>query len=483
MGNKSIKKNYLYNLIYQILILTLPIITTPYISRTLGAEQVGIYSFIMSVVTYFSLFGTLGNSLYGQREIAYAKDNKEKRKKVFIEIITFRFITMFIAMVIFFIMFAANSQYDRYYQILLIYLLATACDISWFFQGMEEFKRTVTRSVIVRVVSVACIFIFVKTQQNLWKYILIYALADLLGNLSLWLYLPKYLKGQEVKNISLKRHIIPIALLFIPQIAIKIYNIIDKTMIGYIITNKSELGNYEEAYKVINVLFTIVTSLGVVMVPRMASIFASGDKVKLNEHMMKSFRFTFFLAFPITFGIIAIAKEFVPTFLGGGYELAVPIIYALAPIILLCGITNVIGTQYLLPTKRQKEYTISILAGLVVNVVLNIFFIQKLGAVGAAITTIISQITVVIVQILYVKKQVNVRYGLKTGINYFFASTVMFLVCFIPGIFINSNVTAIIVKIVLGGISYLGILVLLRDNYVYEVKNIVKKVLSGKKIS
>ena len=334
METKSIKKNFLYNLVYQVLILILPIVTTPYISRVLGAEGVGIYSFTISIVTYFTIFGSLGVAMYGQREIAYARDDKEKRKRAFIEIVLFRFITMAISVLVYIFTYATHNEYQEYYQILILYLLSFAFDISWFFQGMEEFKKTVTRNVIVRLLSVACIFIFVKSPVDLPKYLLIYSLADLIGNISLWLYLPRYLKGIEVKHLNIKRHMIPILLLFIPQIAVKLYNIVDKTMIGYMITDKSALGNYEEAYKVINVLFTVVSSLGIVMVPRIASVFASGDKRKLNEYILRSFRFTFFLAFPMMMGIIAISKEFVPIFLGEDYKDAAVIVNILAATIL-----------------------------------------------------------------------------------------------------------------------------------------------------
>lgn len=474
METKSVKKNYLYNLIYQVLILVLPIITTPYISRVLGAENVGVYSFTIANVTYFILFGTLGVSMYGQREIAYARENIGARKKVFFEIVVFRFITMLISMAIYFFAFAINNEYQQYYQILLLYLVATVLDISWFFQGMEEFKKTVTRNVIVRTVSVCCIFIFVKTHEDLWKYLLIYSLADLLGNLSLWFYLPKYFKGVKIKNVTLVKHILPIILLFIPQIASKVYAIIDKTMIGYIIEGKAELGNYEEAYKVINVLFTVVSSLGIVMVPRIANVFASGDKSKINMYINKSFRFIFLLAFPMTMGIIAISKEFVPIFLGPGYDKAIALINVLSPIILLCGITNVIGTQYLLPTKKQKEYTVSIVIGLIINFIFNLIFIPIYGAMGAAITTVISQIVVVLVQIIYVRKEIDVKKGLISGKNYCIASIVMVAICLILGIFIKNEIASLITKIIVGGLVYLAMLVILKDKYVDEVKEIIK---------
>ena len=261
MPKKSITKNYIYNLVYQVLTLVLPLITTPYISRVLGAESIGIYSYTYSILSYFLLFGALGVALYGQREIAYAGEDEVKRKKVFWEIQICRFIAAFVASVIYFIFFMRNGEYSIYYRIWFLELIAIGIDISWFFQGIEEFKKTVTRNLIVRLVSITLIFVLVKAPEDLIKYITIYAVADLVGNLSLWLYLPKYFKGIKIKNISAFAHLPAIIWLFIPQIASQIYNILDKTMIGNMIVDKSEVGYYEQAQKVIRVLLTVVTSL------------------------------------------------------------------------------------------------------------------------------------------------------------------------------------------------------------------------------
>ena len=267
-----------------------------------------------------------------------------------------------------------QGEYSVYYRIWFLELIAIGLDISWFFQGIEEFKKTVTRNVLVRLVSVTLIFVLVKTPEDLIKYITIYAVADLIGNLLLWLYLPKHFKGIKIKNISVFTHLPGIIMLFIPQIASQIYNLLDKTMIGNMVLDKSEVGYYEQAQKVIRILITIVTSLGIVMIPRMASTFASGDKEKLIDYMKKSFKFVFLLSFPMMFGIMSISKSFVPVFFGVGYEKVVVLIYVMAPNVILNGMASVIGTQYLLPTKRQKEYTTAIVAGLLANFVLNYIF-------------------------------------------------------------------------------------------------------------
>ena len=320
MKQKSISKNYLYNLFYQILVIVMPLITTPYLSRVLGAEAIGIYSYTLSIATYFILFGTLGISLYGQREIAYVQEDDKKRSITFWEILFLKIITMTISIFIFWVTYGMYGQYKIYYRILVIELISQCIDISWFFQGIEEFKKTVIRNSIVKLIFAICIFMFVKSPNDLIKYIVIIAGANLFGNMSLWMYIPKYIQKVAIKDLHVFKHLKPTILLFIPQIAVQIYTVLDRTMLGIIIEDKSEVGFYEQAQKVVKLLLTLITSLGTVMVPRMASTFAKGDKEQLKKYMYSSFSFVFFLAFPIMAGLILISGEFVPIFFGQVYE-------------------------------------------------------------------------------------------------------------------------------------------------------------------
>ena len=506
MAKKSITKNYIYNMVYQVLILLLPLVTTPYLSRVLGAEGIGIYSYTYAIVTYFILFGSLGVAMYGQREIAYAQENVEERKRVFIEIVLFRFVTIFVSSIIYYFFFIRGEAYQIYYQILLLELIAAAFDISWFFQGMEEFKRTVTRNVLVRVCSVSAVFLFVKNKEDLALFTLIYSIGDLLGNLSLWLYLPKYIKGVKVKNINTFRHIWPIILLFIPQIANQIYKILDTTMIGNLVQDKAETGYYEQGQKVIRLLLTVVTSLGVVMVPRMASTFASGDKKQIQSYLKMSFRFVFFLAFPIMFGIISISEAFVPVFFGAGYDKVVVLINIISPILLLMGVANVLGTQYLLPTKHQKEYTISVAIGVVFNFIANYILITKYASIGASIATVLSELLVVIIQYQYMKKEVPFKELLSLAWKYFLAGILMFVVCFGIRYVLNIesiltiqenialainmnneyfiNVVSIISQMIFGALTYFIVLVILKDDYVFKfIDKIKSRIFKKEKVT
>lgn len=478
MAKKSIVKNYLYNLTYQILTLLLPLVTASYLARVLGATGNGIYSYTYTIVNYFVLFGSLGISMYGQREIAYVQNNKTKKKRIFIELVLFRFITIAIASVIYYFSFMKQGEYSRYYRILFFELIAAAFDISWFFQGMEDFKKTVIRNIAVRLISVGLIFLIVKQESDLNKYLAIYAFADLIGNISLWFYLPKYFKGVKVKHINIVKQIPTITLLFIPQIANKVYNMLDTTMLGKIIADKAETGYYEQSQKIIRVLLTLVTSLGTVLVPRMANMFARGEKKQINECMKKSFNFTYMLSFPIMFGLIAISKDFVPLFFGPGYTKVIVLMDIITPIILLMGISNIIGTQYLLPTKRQKEFTISVVMGVVVNFILNYIMINLWNSVGACIATVISQLVVDIIQLHYVRNEINLKRMFRLSYKYFFTGIIMFAACMLIQALL-SGVVCIVVQIIVGACVYFGILIYFRDPFIYLLINKVREKLIG----
>ena len=473
MKQKSIVKNYLYNLAYQVLIIILPLITASYLARVLGAAGNGIYIYTFTIVNYFVLFGSLGIAMYGQREIAYAQNDKVKRKKVFIELVSFRFIAIGIASLIYYYCFMRKGVYAPYYRILFFELLAAGFDISWFFQGMEDFKKTVLRNIVVRLTSVALIFVFVKEQSDLWKYLTIYAVADLLGNISLWFYLPKHFKGIKVENISLTKQVPAIVLLFIPQIANKIYNMLDTTMLGRIIVDKSETGYYEQSQKIIRVLLTVVTSLGTVMVPRMANMFANGEKENINRYIKKSFNFTYLLSFPIMFGLIAVSKDFVPWFFGPGYTKVILLMNIIAPIVLLMGVANIIGTQYLLPTKRQKEFSLSVLGGIIVNFILNFIMIHLWKSIGACIATVLSQLVVDAILWYYVKDEIDIKEMIKLSYKYLFAAVMMFICCMLVRI-VLSGFVCFVVQGIVGVIIYFGILIIFKDEFIYLIIDRIK---------
>ena len=302
----------------------------------------------------------------------------------------------------------------------------------------------------------------------------------MLGNFSLWLYLPKYIQRIRIKELRIWKHFKPTIELFIPQIAMQIYTVLDKTMIGAIVEDKSEVGFYEQAQKIIKLLVTIATALATVMVPRMANTFANGEKDKLKEYLNKSFKFVLLLVFPLMLGIISIANKFVPIFYGEGYEKVIYLIIVISPIILAIGLSGVMGTQYLLPTKQQKKYTISVVVGSIVNFIFNMIFINLWQSIGASIATVIAEFTVTGIQFYLMRKEIKLLDVLKMAKKYCIAGIIMFCISIMIGILIKDNLLSIIIQIGISAIVYIGILLLMKDELVLEgIEKIRKKVLKN----
>lgn len=471
----SILKNYIYNLIYQIVVIILPLITTPYLSRVLGAENIGIYSYTLSIVTYFILIGSLGVAMYGQREIAYLQNDKKGRSKKFWEIVIFRMITLMISMVIFYFTYAASGEYKVYYQIFLLEIFANIFDISWFFQGMEDFKKTVGRNLIIRILSVILIFILVKDQDDLAKYIIIYVLTTFIGNISLWFYLPKYIQKVSLKHLNIIQHIKPTISLFIPQVATQIYTVLDKTMIGSILGDMSEVGYYEQGQKITKLTLAIITALGTVVAPRIANTFKDGNKEEINQYLNRSFKFVWLLACPMIAGLIVVSSNFVPIFYGDGYDKVATILCVISPLILAIGLNNATGVQYLIQVKKQRIYTITVVIGAIVNIVLNFILINIFKSVGAAIASVLAETAILIAQLIFVRKDINIKNVYKGAWKYILSSIIMFIFTILLKDITNNQFYNLIIQIVTGSCIYFVILFILKDEF---LKDVIQRVLN-----
>ena len=468
---KSIAKNYISNLIYQMLTILLPLVTTPYLSRVLGAENIGIYGYTISIVTYFILFGTLGVSMYGQREIAYKQSDKAARSKAFWEIIILRTITLSISILLFYLIYGRTGEYAVYYRILIIQLVANLFDISWLFQGIEEFDKTVVRNLIVKLLSLVLIFVVIKTPEDLWKYFAIYVGAELLGNMTLWLYLPKYLEKINVKTLEIKKHIKPVITLFVPQIAIQIYTVLDKTMIGKITGDMVEVGYYEQAQKIVKATLTVTTALQTVMNSRIANAYATKNEKEVKECLEKSFNFIWLITVPMVFGLIAVATKFVPWYYGEGFEGVTNILIVTAPILIAMGISGVTGTQYLVQIGKQKEFTISVICGAITNVIFNIILIHFFNGVGAAMASVIAEIVIALVQLKYFKDQFKITEILKLGTKCVISGIVMFIFVKLLTDILPISIINTIIEVIVGGIIYIIMLIILKYSFLTDIYN------------
>ena len=451
--------------------LVVPIIVTPYVSRVLGVDGVGQYSFANSIVSYFLLFAVLGTTTYGQRTIGYEQQNVENRSRAFWEIFIFRLITAFITLGAYgiYVALAVKNGGLIIYLILALNIFNVMVDISWFVQGMEDFKRTATTSIVFRVLSVTSIFLFVKSPSDLWLYVLFTVGFSVLSNMFLWIYMPKYLC--RVKGIKPFRDIKSIIQLFLPTIAIQIYTVLDKSMIGWFADGFTENGYYEQAEKVVRMALTAVTALGVVMIPRISRKFKEGEIEQVNNYIYKSYRFVWMMAIPIMFGIIAVASIFVPIFFGEGYEKCIYLMPILSILTIFVGLSHVTNMQYLIPVGKQNVIIVTSITGAVVNIVLNLCLIPWLASIGAAIASVAAEFCVTAVGLGYIVK--TKRYKLLPVLTcswkYWIAGAVMTGLLFLIKIYLPVTVWALIVLIAAGALIYFIVLVIIRDKMLLEI--------------
>lgn len=450
----SAKKNFIYNVIYQILILILPLITTPYIARVIGPEGVGIQSYTYSIANYFLLFAMIGINNHGSRSIAMVRDNKEELSRTFFSIYSLQVITsIFIAICyLVYIIFIAK-EYKVFFWIQMIYVISAAFDINWFFFGMEQFKLTVIRNTAIKLLSVCSIFLFVKEYSDLYIYSLIIAGSALISQLVLWKFVRKFISFTKVSLENIKNQIKPILILFIPVIAISIYKIMDKIMIGSM-SSVTQVGFYENSEKIINIPLGIITALGTVMLPRISNLQQKGNNNEIKKYMSISMEFVMIIAFGAMFGIIGVAPILIPIFLGDKFNECISIVSLLSITLLFIAWANVIRTQFLIPRKFDKIYVVSTILGAVINFISNLFFISEYGALGATIGTILAEASVAIYQTIMVRKYLEINIYFKKSIVYLIPAIIM-LLCIrsMQDLFVKPILTAII-QIIAGGSIY-----------------------------
>ena len=325
MGNlkskkSSIKQNYAYNLIYQISTIIVPLITLPYVSRIFHASGIGIYSYTLSIVTYFSMFSVLGIAVYGQLEIAKFRDNIEKRSKIFLEIIYTRIILGFIIMLLYSLLIIFSKEYKMMYIIMSFNILGSLADISWYFQGMEQFKPIALKNTFIKIFGAILIMTIIKRESQIYLYAAILQGTYFLGNASLWPNLKNSIVKTNIDKNSVINHLKKSFIYFIPSFATSIYTVLDKSMIGWLSTSNAQNGYYEQAHKIEQVLVTLVTSLGTVTMPRIAYLQQEKKNEKIKEIVNNAIEFVCFLSFPIFIGIISISNRLIPFFLGNGYD-------------------------------------------------------------------------------------------------------------------------------------------------------------------
>lgn len=469
----KVVKNYLYNASYQLLAIILPLITAPYVSRTLKPSGVGIYSYTNSLIQWFTILSILGIDLYGQKQIASVRDNKKKLSITFWEIQIVKTVFTTISFILLYLFILIYGKYSKYLWLQSLNIVATLLDISWLYMGLENFKITVIRNTIVKIASLILIFTFVKNSSDVGLYIFITGLAVAVGNFTLWPYLKDIIQKVNFKKLHPFKHFIPTLAYFIPQNATQIYLIINKNMLGFMDTTTAS-GFYNNADNLTRMVLVSVTSVGTVMMPHIANEFSKGNLNNIKKYTYTSFEFVSALSFAMAFGIAGIAQKGAVLFYGNGYGPVGTAMMIESIIILFLGWSNTLGTQYLIPTNRVHKYTQSVMIGAGINIILNIPLINFFGLDGAMFATVISQFIIILYQFNLVKNELNFHMMFRDNHKYLFSGLLMFIVVYYMNNKMSGNFISLVIQIIIGAIIYIIMMFLLRVHLLKVIFETVK---------
>lgn len=476
MRNNSLKFNIILSSIHQLLTLFLPLVTAPYVSRVLGAEGTGIFSYTSSIQAYFTIFAALGTGVYGVREIARKRNNKKQYSTLFWEIELLTVLTSSVAIILWLLWAVFSKEFQLIYLILTLNLFAVLFDISWFYTGLEQFVYTIGLNALFKIFGTIAIFTFIKEPSDLNTYIFIIASTSLLSSISLWIYLPKILVKVSLNTLSLKGHLKQTLIYFVPTIATSIYTVLDKTMIGVITQNANENGYYEQATKIINILKSITfTALNSVLGARIAYLFSEKKYDEIKSRIALSLDFIFFIGMAFFFGLLSVSETFVPIFFGQGYDQVIYLLYVFSPIVVIIGVSNCLGSQYYTPAGLRSQSAKYIIIGSVFNLLLNLVFIPVFRSKGAVISSVLAES---LITFLYVKNS-NGYVDFKQLASYFnprfIAGFIMYLIILFIKQYLPNDLLGLLIQVLIGGMTYFMITYLQKDNILQILKAKISK--------
>lgn len=452
----SVKRNFSYNIFYQILTAILPLATAPYIARVIGPDGVGINSYVYAMVSYFMLFAILGLNNYGNREISRCRDDLNVRSAKFWQIYFMQLTISAIVLILYFLFccFLIKPEYKYVGLLSCFYIFGAMIDINWFFFGMEQFKTTVTRNTIIKLITFALTFIVVKQESDLWKYVLLLSLSYFVSQAVLWLFLKNHVVFVKPTISEVLLHIKPNLILFLPVLAISIYEIMDKIMIGAI-SGHIQTGYYEYAYKIVRMPGFVFSALGTVMLPRISNLVAKKEFNTVNQYIRDSLQLSVILSSAMAFGLAGIANRFIPIFYGNGYEPCIRLMQCLAPVLIFSSWKSILRTQCLIPRGKDKSYIISVVLGAVINLIINAILIVRIGAFGAAIGTLSSEFIVCVYQSFASKDELPIKKYILENWYWIIAGVCMYITLIFTDFVFPDNALGLAIMIMFGAIIYI----------------------------
>lgn len=459
---------------YQLVALIVPLVTAPYLVRVIGAEGTGVYSYVNSVTSLVTTFVMLGIFSYGNRQIAYVRDDPKKLNDTFWRIMTCRLVISIIGTVIFVLIVLINGRYYLYFLYYYTYMLGYFVDCTWLFVGVEDMKWAVLKNTIMKLLAAAMIFLFVKNSEDVGLYIFIQGASILFANMLAYSQLKRYVSRLKLIFKGIKKDLYGSFLLFLPSMAATIYLQCDKIMIELLGHQTNQVSQYDYAEKIVTIPLSFITVLSTVMMPRIAYEFAKGRKKEIAVLLNKAATISLFLACPLTFGMMAIAGKLIPWYLGSEFLPSIIVIMIISPIIVTNTLTGISGNQYFTATNQIAILMKAQVTACVGNIIVNAILIPKYGLYGAAIATLLSSIVCATIQYVFLCRQIKLPRLMITGLKYTIYSFGMFVILLIVTNGMKASPITNIAQIFIGAGIYLTFCLITKDQTLRELFYIVR---------
>lgn len=470
----SVAKNLFYQSLFQGVKILMPVITIPIISKALGAQGIGIYSFTNSIAEYFILLSGLGITLYGNREIARVRDDKEKMNQTFSELVSLKLVTTIVSFILYSVVVLVFFQRDLlYYLIQSLHIIAVLFDISWFFMGIEDFKKVSLSNLAVQTMVFFGILFFINDYDDLPLYLLLQSLGNLLSQLVMWSFVFKKISIQLVPIKQMTRHLIPMVAYFFPQIAVIFYTTLSKTILG-VLESPTAVGIYTNTLNLSTIIITMISTINLVMLPKMSNLFSKNKIDEINKTLHSLIHAQMFISIPAAFGVSALAATMVPWFFGSDFEILKIYIPIIAPVIIIMPIGIAISNQYLLPRGNTKIYSYSTFGGAAISIILNFSLIPILGVIGSVITSLIVETFVTAFRLIYLNRQTKFTFDIVLILKMVASAVIMAVTIKLTTKGMDDNFVTTLVQIVIGSVTYGSCSIALKVPYLKDLFLLLK---------
>ena len=483
MIQKSLVKNTIYYLIYKLLNLIFPLFSGIYIARVLSPESIGQVSYAQNIVQYFIIFAFLGIPTYGIREVSNVRNEPVQLNRVFSELFIINFISTLFFLILYLALIFVNKSFFQLiylYLIMSISLIFNIFNIDWLFEGLEEYGYISIRNTIFKFISILLLLTFVRGKDDY----LIFAFINVLGiagnNILNMIHSKKYISF-IFEKLNLKRHVKSILFLVFVNLAIQIYSLTDVSMLGYF-CSKNIVAYYVYGTRIYGILIQILTSVTMIIVPRMSILYLNKQYAEVNKLLSKALKIIILLSLPMIIGIFFTADDIIVLLYGQEYMKSGQILKILTILLIITPIGYLLGSRVLFITKNEKKMIIPVSIGAVVNVIGNYVLIQYYNGVGAAWSTVISQIVMTIVYIILSRKYFKILILRIEIIKIIIATIILVNYLFLVNNYFIAKNIKLIVELSTSPAIYFISLILLKEKFIYtNFCSFIKKWIIGVK--